>query len=204
MENCSGIYSGFPPLCGSYTLWMLFAGVCTALLLSLCWNILCCFSKQCTAKGKSFLPRFRRSISLRLTDMEDNPIYGNVTYTPIRTELTRNPTLSNTPQKTRSTIKVTSSDQDCYANLKLKVPTTRPASGRSSPARSLARSLAGSVPQVQYSDVTTIPRAPDPEDPADILETTSLLSDLYASVDTEHKQSKAKALDNTEDYANNV
>lgn len=40
------------------------------------------------------------------------------------------------------------------------------------------------------------------EDSADILETTSLLSDLYASVD--NKQIKPKTLDNTEDYANNV
>ncbi|KAL2091467.1 hypothetical protein ACEWY4_013730 [Coilia grayii] len=175
---------------------MLFAAVCTALLLSLCWNILCCFGKQCTAKGKSFLPRFRRSISLRLSEMEDNPIYGNVTYTPVRTELTRNPTLSNNQQKTRSTVKAPSSDRDCYANLKLKVP--KPASGRSSPATSLN----SGVPQIQYSDVTAISRPPDIEDPADILETTSLLSDLYASVD--NKQTKTKTLDNTEDYANNV
>lgn len=128
--------------------------------------------------------------------MEDNPIYGNITYTPSRTELSRNPTLPNSHQMTRSTIKEPSSGQDCYANLKLKVP--KAGSGRSSPAPSLN----SGVPPIQYSDVTAIPRTAEMEDSADILETTSLLSDLYASVD--NKQIKAKTLDNTEDYANNV
>ncbi|KAG5274300.1 hypothetical protein AALO_G00134560 [Alosa alosa] len=196
MENCNATHIGFGQLCGSYTLWILFAAVCTVLVLSLCWNILCCFGKQCTAKGKCFLPRFRRSISLRLSEMEDNPIYGNITYTPARTEITRNPTLSNNHQMTRSTIKVPSGGQDCYANLKLKVP--KAGSGRSSPAPSLNTG----APQIQYSDVTAIPRTTDLEDSADILETTSLLSDLYASVD--NKQNRTKTLDDTEDYANNV
>ena len=89
-----------------------------------------------------------------------------------------------------------SSGQDCYANLKLKVP--KPESGRSSPAPSPNTG----VPQIQYSDVAAMSRTTELEDSADILETTSLLSDLYASVD--NKQNKTKTLDDTEDYANNV
>lgn len=92
--------------------------------------------------------------------------------------------------------KVPSSGQDCYANLKLKVP--KAGSGRNSPSPSLNTG----VPQIQYSDVTALPRTTEMEDSADILETTSLLSDLYASVD--NKQHKSKTLDDTEDYANNV
>lgn len=91
---------------------------------------------------------------------------------------------------------VPSSGQDCYANLKLKVP--KAGSGRNSPAPSLNTG----APQIQYSDVTAIARTTEMEDSADILETTSLLSDLYASVD--NKQNKPKTLDDTEDYANNV
>ncbi|RXM94513.1 hypothetical protein EOD39_17910 [Acipenser ruthenus] len=84
--------------------------------------------------------------------------------------------------------------QDCYANLQLKAP--KPQSGRSSP-------------QIQYSDVVTLPRVKlgpesvwsqthEPAHPAE--DTTSLHSDLYASVESE----RVKAISENKDYANRI
>ncbi|KAJ8358628.1 hypothetical protein SKAU_G00151530 [Synaphobranchus kaupii] len=92
-------------------------------------------------------------------------------------------------QKMKGSLQVSYKRQECYANLQLKVP--KPASGRSSP-------------QIQYSDVVTLPRAqPAPEleeEPAAEADSASLHSDLYASVESQRN----KALANNEDYANHI
>ncbi|XP_028855113.1 uncharacterized protein LOC114801233 [Denticeps clupeoides] len=184
--NCSKSHTViFEKLCGSFELWVLVAVVTSLLVLSLCWNILCCVGNRCADKGKVFLPLFRRSISLKRREMEDNPIYGNITYTQ-STELVRHPTIPHDPKRAKSTVKKLSNARDCYANLTLKVP--KPESGRGSP-----------VAQIQYSDVVSVPREQDVDTTTDIADNTSLLSDLYASVDN---KLKTTALDSTEDYAN--
>ncbi|KAG9260430.1 signaling threshold-regulating transmembrane adapter 1 isoform X2 [Astyanax mexicanus] len=180
--NCSGQTSGFGVLCGSHALWVLFGVVSGVLVFSLCWNILCCVQKHWAARGKAFLPRFRRSISLKRSEMEDNPIYGNITYTHSRDHSEERPA------------RAFSAGRECYANLTLKVP--KVPSGRSSPA-----------PQIQYSDVMTVnqdPVEPEPDGEEDPIEkdTCSMISELYASVDAEHI--KTKKQDNNEPYANHV
>ncbi|KAG5836354.1 hypothetical protein ANANG_G00253680 [Anguilla anguilla] len=188
-NNCNCTQKGLGLLKGSFELWLLLAIVCTALLLSVCWNILCCISKYCTDSGKKFLPRFRRSLSLRLKDMEDNPIYGNISYTQTRVDLPVASSASSDHQKMKGASQGPYKSQDCYANLHLKVP--MPASGRSSP-------------QIQYSDVVTLPRAQAGaalgEEPATEEDSASLHSDLYASVESQRN----KALANNEDYANHI
>ncbi|KAG7478288.1 hypothetical protein MATL_G00079030 [Megalops atlanticus] len=184
-EDCSSSQKVIGPFCGSYQLWVLLAVVSVALVLSLCWNILCCIGNYCTDSGKKFLPRFRRSLSLKLKDMEDNPIYGNISYTQTRVDLPLNASAGADHQVPKSSSQVQSRRQDCYANLKLKVP--KPASGRSSP-------------QIQYSDVVTLPRAQEAAEPAPDADTASLHSDLYASVES----GRNKAVGDNKDYANHV
>ncbi|KAI1891050.1 hypothetical protein AGOR_G00159900 [Albula goreensis] len=188
-DNCNFTQKGVGSLQGSFELWVLLAIITSLLVLSLCWNILCCVGTYCTDRGKKFLPRFRRSLSLRLKDMEDNPIYGNISYTQTRVDLPVTSSAAGDHQKVKSNSQVSYKRQDCYANLQLKVP--KPASGRSSP-------------QIQYSDVMTLPRAQkgaEPEEePVAEADSASLHSDLYASVDSQRN----KALANNEDYANHV
>lgn len=163
--------------CGSPELWTLFVAVSAVMVFSLFWNIFCCYVKLSSDKGKTFLPRFRRSLSLRLRDMEDNPIYGNITYTQTRVD----------PPICPSSIR-NSKGQD-YANLTLKAP--KPMSGRNSP-------------KIEYSDVVTLQVSQEAEKMVEgNTDTVSILSDLYASVQT----NRAKTLDTVEgneDYANHV
>ncbi|XP_066529188.1 signaling threshold-regulating transmembrane adapter 1-like [Hoplias malabaricus] len=187
MKECcnSTEMSGVGSLCGSVGLWSFLGVLAVVLTFSLCWNILCCIQNQLTARGKSFLPRFRRSINMKDREMEENPIYGNITYT------------HNRDQKEERSSQAPSSARDCYANLTLKIP--KASSGRSSP-----------VPQIQYSDVKMVPQSPEePVEPGGNTEenhmekdSCSLMSDLYASVDAEHV--KNKKTENNEEYANRV
>ncbi|KAJ8401295.1 hypothetical protein AAFF_G00385260 [Aldrovandia affinis] len=187
--DCNVTTKSVGPFRGSLELWVLLAVISTVLVLTVCWNILCCIAKYCTDRGKRFLPRFRRSLSLRLKDMEDNPIYGNISYTQNRVDLPSATNAAGETQKMKAASQVSYKRQDCYANLQLKVP--KPASGRSSP-------------QIQYSDVVTLPRAQAGaelgEEPAVEADSTSLQSDLYASVESQRN----KALANNESYANHV
>ncbi|KAJ8259560.1 hypothetical protein GJAV_G00170840 [Gymnothorax javanicus] len=187
--HCNSTQKDQGPFHGSFELWLLLAIILTALVLSVCWNILCCLDRLCTDRGKTFLPRFRRSLSLRLKDMEDNPIYGNISYTQTRVDLPATSSTTGDQKKMKTASQVSHKRQDCYANLQLKVP--KPASGRSSP-------------QIQYSDIVTLPRpqvgAEPEEEPATEPDSTSLLSDLYASVDSQRN----KAIANNEEYANQI
>ncbi|XP_056131218.1 signaling threshold-regulating transmembrane adapter 1-like [Lampris incognitus] len=173
--------------CGSLELWMLLGVVSTLMVLSLCWNILWYMARVCPEKGKAILPTFRRS--LRPVDMEDNPIYGNITY-----KKTNSPYGSSSLRehnRVRRGSEPLSKDQDCYANLELKPP--KQPSGRASPS-----------PAIQYSDVATLLEYVEPDkDRADNADTVSTLSDLYAAVQTQ----RPKTLDTTDNgkgYANHI
>ncbi|XP_060714138.1 signaling threshold-regulating transmembrane adapter 1-like isoform X1 [Tachysurus vachellii] len=170
---------GFWVFQGSSGLWGVLAAIAVLLLLSFCCNILCCVQKRLTAKGKQFLPRFRRSVSLKNREMEENPIYGNITYTH---------THSDDKQEVESPAKQLSSARDCYANLSLKAP--KPSAGRASP-----------LSKIQYSDVLVICEDPEEKDEED-KDSCSGLSDLYASVDAERIKSKKEQ--SNEPYANHV
>lgn len=187
----------FDIFCGSYELWILLAVVSTMLVFSVCWIILCCVATHCTDKGKIFLPRFRRSLSLRVRDMEDNPIYGNISYTQTRVELPLGSTsVRDRPIKSGS--QVPSKRQDCYANLTLKAP--KMVSGRSSPQ-----------PQIKYSDVVKLQGPQEAEkmamanNNADSVSVVSDLyvSDLYASVQIDRTKT-LDTVDGNNGYANHV
>ncbi|KAG7318752.1 hypothetical protein KOW79_017226 [Hemibagrus wyckioides] len=177
MENNST--HGFWVFHGSSELWGVLAAITVLLLLSFCCNILCCVQKRLTAKGKMFLPRFRRSVSLKNREMEENPIYGNITYTQ---------THSDDKQEVETPEKL-SSARDCYANLSLKAPKPS-ASGRSSPRST-----------IQYSDVLVICEEQEEKTEED-KDSCSGFSDLYASVDAERIKSKKEH--SNEPYANHV
>ncbi|KAM4587781.1 uncharacterized protein PAE49_002216 [Odontesthes bonariensis] len=160
--------------------------------LSLFCNILFCVSKFCSGKGMCRL-RAKRSQSSR--HMEDNPIYGNINYTqtsvgvyseanPPPSSLSslslRNPPRVNPDSQTKN--------QDSYANLALKAP--RVQSGRSSP-------------QIQYSDVVHLEEPAEAERDDGNTDAVSILSDLYASVQTQ----RTKIMDTVDDgegYANHL
>ncbi|XP_046730451.1 signaling threshold-regulating transmembrane adapter 1-like [Silurus meridionalis] len=174
-SNCT---HGFWAFQGSSGLWGVLAAITALLLLSFCCNILCCVQKRLA--GKKFLPKFRRSVSLKNREMEENPIYGNITYTQ---------THNDDKQKVETQSEPLSSSRDCYANLSLKAP--KPStSGRSSP-----------LAKIQYSDVVMICEELE-EKTSEDKDSCSGLSDLYASVDVERVKSK-KAQSN-EAYANHV
>ncbi|XP_078139825.1 uncharacterized protein LOC144539348 [Centroberyx gerrardi] len=172
--------------CGSYELWTLLAVVSVMLVLSLCWNTICCVAKLCS--GTVLLPRVRRSVR----EMEDNPIYGNVNYKVTRVDPV-DPPISSSSQRDQQSVHCDSQSQsktqDCYANLALKPP--KPQSGRSSP-------------KIHYSDVVQLLEALEPEkEPAGDTDTVSTLSDLYASVQTQ----RTKTLDTAvtgDGYANHL
>ncbi|XP_018611155.1 signaling threshold-regulating transmembrane adapter 1-like [Scleropages formosus] len=187
-DNCSCTHMiGIAGVCGSPGLWLILAVVSTALLLCGGWHLMSFIAGRCTDGGKKFLPRFRRSLSQRLKDMEENPIYGNITYTQSRTDAP--PSASGAADQQFPKNQAQSRQQDCYANLKLKAP--KPSSARSSP-------------KIQYSDVVTLPRTVEGtgpgEGPSADSDAVSLRSDLYASVDPERN----KTIGNDKDYANHV
>ncbi|KAJ7999754.1 hypothetical protein DPEC_G00197700 [Dallia pectoralis] len=191
-EECDASHTTvFTVFCGSSALWIQLVVVSLILLFSVCWNILCCIATHCTDKGKTFLPRFRRSLSLRLRDMEDNPIYGNISYTQTRIDFPVNSS-SVRDRQVRSVFQAPSKGQDCYANLTLKAP--KLTSGRSSPN-----------PKIEYSDVVTVQGSQEVEmeNSANNTDTISVFSDLYASVQTDPTKTLG-TVDNNDGYANHV
>ncbi|CAK6955766.1 signaling threshold-regulating transmembrane adapter 1-like isoform X2 [Scomber scombrus] len=116
--------------------------------------------------------------------MEENPIYGNLSFVESSMVVFTEAEPPRDKQKVNSDSQPKT--QDCYANLTLKAP--RLQSGRSSP-------------QIHYSDVVQLEEPPN-EDEGDT-NTISNMSDLYASVQTQH----AKTIDNAdggEGYANHL
>lgn len=124
--------------------------------------------------------------------MEDNPIYGNISYMQTSTALYTgaDPQQSSSLRdQNRVNSDSQSKTQGCYANLTLKAP--RPQSGRSSP-------------QIQYSDVVHLEEQPESEkeDEGDT-DAVSTLSDLYASVQNQRTKTVDNA-DSGEGYANHL
>ncbi|KAM4740170.1 uncharacterized protein FYW61_001981 [Anableps anableps] len=171
--------------------------LCAMLTLSLLLNFVCCFSKICSGKGRCQC-RKRRSRSSR--QMEDNPIYGNLSYmdqgVAVYTDpATLHPSLSSSSLRIaqRANPDSQSKNQECYANLTLKAP--RPQSGRISP-------------QIQVSDIVHLEEPEEPEeaeteDTVNIDDAVSTMSDLYASVQTQRAKMVDTA-DGEEGYANHL
>ncbi|XP_018554536.1 T-cell receptor-associated transmembrane adapter 1 [Lates calcarifer] len=190
MSSCCNGTSPNGFLCSVNHVWMVFGAIGMVLFISLSWNIFCCVSKCYSGKGTCR----RRRQSPR--QMEDNPIYGNISYTQtsmtLYTESDR-PHSSLSSSSLRDQHRVNSNSQskaqDCYANLTLKPP--RPQSGRSSP-------------QIQYSDVVQLEVQPESEkEDEGHTDTVSTMSDLYASVQTQRTKTVDLA-DTGEDYANHL
>lgn len=192
MESCcNGTREGGSTFfCKPLNVQLLIGGIGTILVLSLFWNIFCCVSKCCSAGEGRCKPRTRRRQSSR--QMEDNPIYGNISY--MQTSMTlftgADPQYaSSVRDQHRVNSESQSKTQDCYANLTLKPP--GPQSGRSSP-------------QIQYSDVVHLEEQleseKEDEGNADALST---MSDLYASVQNQRTKTIDTA-DSGEGYANHL
>ncbi|XP_008408166.1 signaling threshold-regulating transmembrane adapter 1 isoform X2 [Poecilia reticulata] len=169
----------------------------TALALSLLFNMACCLSKICSGKGRCQC-RKRRSRSSR--QMEDNPIYGNLSYMDSSVAVYTDPaplhsSLSSSSLRIAHRIHPDSQSksQECYANLTLKAP--RPQSGRISP-------------QILVSDIVHLEEAEETgeaetEEPVTIDDAVSTMSDLYASVQTQRAKMVDTA-DGEEGYANHL
>nr|XP_033483584.1 uncharacterized protein LOC117257470 isoform X2 [Epinephelus lanceolatus] len=216
MESCcNGTREGGSAFfCKPLNVQLLIGGIGAILVLSLFWNIFCCVSKCCSGEGRC-KPRTRRRRSSR--QMEDNPIYGNISYmqtskyvvhvslSELLSVCVQSVMLFSTgmtlftgadPQyassvrdQHRVNSESQSKTQDCYANLTLKPP--GPQSGRSSP-------------QIQYSDVVHLEEQleseKEDEGNADDLST---MSDLYASVQNQRTKTIDTA-DSGEGYANHL
>ncbi|MED6266432.1 hypothetical protein CHARACLAT_002094 [Characodon lateralis] len=165
----------------------------TVLVLSLLLNLFWCLSKVCSGKGRY---QCRKKQSRNSRQMEDNPIYGNLSYMDASVGVytdaaTLHPSLSSSslrnPQRVNPDSQ--SKNQECYANLTLKAP--RPQSGRISPKIQLA--------VMGHSEE---PEEAETEDPVNTDDAVSTMSDLYASVQTQ----RAKLVDavDGEDYANHL
>ncbi|XP_029948089.1 signaling threshold-regulating transmembrane adapter 1-like isoform X2 [Salarias fasciatus] len=177
-------------------------GLSVLLFLSLILHI--CFTiKYCTGKGTCCQRKRKQdeatSSSPRSSrQMEENPIYGNLSYTQTEVVFTEAdpPHSSLSSQSLRDQHRVKSAaqpkNQDCYANLNLKAP--RAQAGRSSPL----------IPQIQYSDVVQMDEAGEKEDEdEDVTGNVSPVSELYASVQTQRTKTIDMA-DGGEDYANHL
>ncbi|XP_073325007.1 signaling threshold-regulating transmembrane adapter 1-like [Pagrus major] len=155
------------------------------LLLSLFWNIFCCVSRCCSGNG--MCRRRKRQRSPR--QMEDNPIYGNISYMQTSMTLLAETDPSHSRDQPRVNYDSQSKTQECYANLSLKAP--RLQSGRSSP-------------QIQYSDVVHLEEPTESEkDDEGNTDALSTMSDLYASVQTQRAKTVDTA-DSGEGYANHL
>lgn len=128
--------------------------------------------------------------------MEENPIYGNISYTQadvgVYTEAEL-PRLSLSSSSLRNPQRLVTDSQynkqDCYANLTLKAP--RVQSGASSP-------------HINYSDTVILeePTESEREDEGNT-DAVSTVSDLYASVQTQRSKTVVPAKEG-EDYANHL
>ncbi|MEQ2182783.1 hypothetical protein GOODEAATRI_025822, partial [Goodea atripinnis] len=141
----------------------------------------------------------RKKQSRSSRQMEDNPIYGNLSYMDASVGVytdaaTLHPSLSSSslrnPQRVNPDSQ--SKNQECYANLTLKAP--RPQSGRISPKIQFA--------VMGHSEEPEEPEEAETEDPINTDDAVSTMSDLYASVQTQ----RAKLVDavDGEDYANHL
>ncbi|XP_047439322.1 signaling threshold-regulating transmembrane adapter 1-like [Mugil cephalus] len=192
MERCCNCTNEWDIKCIPSVAHLISGVLSVALAVSLCWNIYCCASKYCS--GNQTCRRKRRSPRQSARQMEENPIYGNLSYTTSAALFTESdlPHSSLSSASVRDPQRVNSDSQpksqDCYANLTLKAP--RLQSGRSSP-------------QIQLSDVVHLEESPESDKEEDSsTDILSTVSELYASV-----QTRAKTLDTAdidEGYANHL
>ncbi|XP_077948335.1 uncharacterized protein LOC144388941 isoform X2 [Gasterosteus aculeatus] len=120
--------------------------------------------------------------------MQDNPIYGNISYTQSSTTLC----IGGDPQPSssmRDQHRVNSESQDCYANLTVKAP----------------RSQSGQVSSLtHYSDVVHLVELPESENEDEgNTDTVTTISDLYASVQSQRTKTVDTA-NSAEAYANHL
>ncbi|XP_054641102.1 uncharacterized protein LOC129186655 isoform X2 [Dunckerocampus dactyliophorus] len=167
-----------------------FWGIFAALVLSLTCNIICCLSK-CLG-NRTCGSKIRQSQSPQ--QMQENPIYGNVSYmqtsTTALTEI-QPPKVtlscSSLMDQLSSSYDSQSKTPDCYANLSLKAPKTKESACSSS--------------QVQYSVVFQSEELrKENEANAD---SVTAVSDVYASVQTKRTDTGDK-LNSGEAYANHI
>ncbi|XP_030276020.1 signaling threshold-regulating transmembrane adapter 1-like [Sparus aurata] len=171
--------------CKNPTIHALLGVLGTLLLLSLFWNIFCCVSR--CRSGNGMCPKRKRQRSSR--QMEDNPIYGNISYMQTGLTLLTETDPPHSRDQSRVNYDSQSKTQECYANLSLKAP--RLQSGRSSP-------------QIQYSDVVHLEEPTESEkDDEGNTDALSTMSDLYASVQTQRAKTVDTA-DGGEGYANHL
>ncbi|TKS71478.1 SHP2-interacting transmembrane adapter protein [Collichthys lucidus] len=173
------------PLFGDpQTLYLIFGALGTMLLLSLFWNIFCCVSRCSSGKCQG---RNKRRHGPR--QMEENPIYGNISYMQTSMTLFTEADPSHSRDQHRPNYASQPKTQDCYANLTLKAP--RVQSGRSSP-------------QIQYSDVVHLEETAESEkEDEGNTDAQSTVSDLYASVQNQRTKIVDTA-DTGEGYANHL
>ncbi|XP_041817604.1 signaling threshold-regulating transmembrane adapter 1-like isoform X2 [Chelmon rostratus] len=172
--------------CEPFNLQVLFWVVSTMLVLSVFWNIFCCVSRCCSGKG---ICQTRKRQRRSTRQMEENPIYGNISYMQTSMTLLTKDDAPHSWDQQRVISDSQSKTQDCYANLTLKAP--RVQSGRSSP-------------QIQYSDVVQLEEPPrsEKEDEGNT-DAVSTMSDLYASVQNQRTKTVDTA-DGGEGYANHL
>ncbi|XP_061544906.1 uncharacterized protein LOC133409208 [Phycodurus eques] len=161
------------------------------LVLSLSCNIFFCFSKSGCSEKITCWSRIRRS--RRPQQMEDNPIYGNVncmqTSTTAISEINP-PHLTVSSSSLKDQLSSNSDSQskttDCYANLSLKAPKSKPAC---------------SSPEIQYSVVFQSDELR--EEVKGNVHAAATVSDVYASVQTKRTKNINNA-DSAEDDANHI
>uniref|UniRef100_A0A087YEB5 Uncharacterized protein n=1 Tax=Poecilia formosa TaxID=48698 RepID=A0A087YEB5_POEFO len=133
------------------------------------------------------------NLSRSSRQMEDNPIYGNLSYMDASRYSVCSCVYSHILKLFLFFVSFQSKSQECYANLTLKAP--RPQSGRISP-------------QILVSDIVHLEEAEETgeaetEEPVTIDDAVSTMSDLYASVQTQRAKIVDTA-DGEEGYANHL
>ncbi|RVE72735.1 hypothetical protein OJAV_G00040870 [Oryzias javanicus] len=188
--------------CYPFVARLVFWVLCALLFFSAILNFICCIMKfksgklMCVKVRKSFHLFGSRS-SQASYQMEDNPIYGNLNYmqTSVGVYTESQPCCSSLSPPSLGNLQRVASDpqsknQDCYANLTLKVPRQKAECASPQPQFSQEASL---------EDPTESEREDNEENP----DAVSTVSDLYASVQTQRAKTIDSA-DGREEYANHL
>ncbi|KAJ0068614.1 hypothetical protein NL108_009733 [Boleophthalmus pectinirostris] len=161
---------------------ILFGVLVSVLGVSVALNVYFCAAKHCS--GRRTKNESKRSRTKK--QMEENPIYGNLTLSNAQTD-TETPFTSSVRRDQR---RITAVSQDCYANLSLQ---------------RAPLSCGPSAPPLDPADLhlhLDLEHAPYPEKDPDDAEVRSAVSDLYASVQTRAKILRSP--DSEEEYANHL
>uniref|UniRef100_A0A1A8A726 Uncharacterized protein n=1 Tax=Nothobranchius furzeri TaxID=105023 RepID=A0A1A8A726_NOTFU len=170
---------------------LLFYGFCLLLICSLLQNLFFCLVKFCTVITRKRRIQLKKNQRQSSRQMEENPIYGNLSYTETNVALYTEaadlypPVCSSSlrnPQDSQST------RQDCYANLTLKVP--RPVSSHS-------------VPHVHSEEAPSEEPAEAESEDGGNRDAVTTMTDVYASVQTQ-KSKTIDTVDGAKEYANHL